>query len=64
LAAAVEALWESHGIVVDVPFWKALLERHIGSARTALGAEGEAIWAEGRALPLDEAVELALAART
>jgi ATP/maltotriose-dependent transcriptional regulator MalT len=63
LAAAVEALWESHGIVVDVPFWNALLERHIGSARKELGAEAEAIWAEGRKMAFDEAVELALADR-
>jgi predicted ATPase/class 3 adenylate cyclase len=61
LGGAVEALWEARGIVVDVPFWNRLLEQHIGSARKQLGAEGEAIWAEGRATAFDDAVELALA---
>lgn len=61
LAGAVEALWESLGIAVEVPFWEALLERHIGSARKELGTEGEAIWEEGRALAFDDAVEHALA---
>jgi predicted ATPase/class 3 adenylate cyclase len=63
LAAAIEALWESHGIVVDVPFWTKLMDRHIGEARKQLGSEGEAIWAEGRALAFEDAVELALAPR-
>jgi predicted ATPase/class 3 adenylate cyclase len=63
LGGAVEALWESHGIAVDVPFWNALLDRHIGAARKQLGAEGDAIWAEGRATAFDDAVELALAAQ-
>jgi len=61
LGGAVEALWEARGIAVDVPFWNALLEQHIGSARRQLGAEGEASWAEGRATAFDDAVELALA---
>jgi predicted ATPase/class 3 adenylate cyclase len=62
LAAAVEALWESHGIVVDVPFWTTLMDRHIGGARRQLGPEAEAIWKEGRGLAFDDAVSLALGA--
>jgi len=61
LGAAVEALWESIGLVVDVPFWNDLLDRHIGEARAQLGAAGDATWAEGRALSLDDAVGIALA---
>ncbi|MDQ2967686.1 MAG: NB-ARC domain-containing protein [Actinomycetota bacterium] len=60
LAGAVDAFWESIGLVVEVPFWNALLERHIVSARKELGPEGETIWNDGRALTLDDAVDLAL----
>ena len=60
LAGAVEAFWESIGLVIEVRFWNALLERHIGSARTQLGREVDAVWNEGRALTLDDAVDLAL----
>ena len=60
LAAAAEALWESLGVTISVPFWNALLERYIGTARDRLGAEADAIWAEGRELEFDAAVELAL----
>ena len=59
LAAAVEALWESLGLTFNVHFWDALLERHIGSAREQLGGRADEIWAEGRALRFDDAVELA-----
>ena len=60
LAAAVEALWESLGTTISVPFWNALLERYIGSARTALGADADIHWSEGRKLPFDDAIQLAL----
>ena len=60
LAASVEALWESLGVSMSVPFWDQLLERHIGGAREQLGADADAVWAEGRALAFDAAVELAL----
>jgi hypothetical protein len=43
-----------------VPFWDALLDRFIGSARERLGAEADAVWAEGYAMPFDDAVTLAL----
>jgi predicted ATPase/class 3 adenylate cyclase len=60
LGGAIEAAWEEREIAVSVPFWDALLARHIGAARERLGARGDAIWAEGRSLSFDEAVELAL----
>ena len=43
-----------------VAFWDALLERYIGAARAELAEEADAVWAEGRAMPFDDAVELAL----
>ncbi len=61
LAGAVEALWESLGLSLSVAFWDALLERYLGAARTQLGARADTVWAEGRAIAFDDAVELALA---
>jgi predicted ATPase len=61
LAGSVEALWESLGASISVAFWDALLERYIGAAREALGAEADTLWNEGRALPFDDAIALALA---
>ena len=61
LAGSVAAQWESLGVSIAVPFWDGLLERYIGSAREALGAEADAVWAEGRALAFEDAVALALA---
>ena len=60
LAGAVAALWESLGTSLSIAFWDALLERYIGAARSELAAEADAVWAEGRALTFDDAVELAL----
>ena len=60
LAASVAALWESLGVSISIPFWDALLERYLAPARVSLGDEYEAVRAAGRALPFDEAVELAL----
>ena len=62
LAGAVEALWESLGTSIHVAFWDALLERYLGPARAELGGRADAVWAEGRALDFDDAIELALAA--
>jgi tetratricopeptide (TPR) repeat protein len=59
LAASVEALCESLGISISVAFWDALLERYIGPARAELGERAASVWAEGLALPFDEAVQLA-----
>ncbi|MBM2821480.1 MAG: Adenylate/guanylate cyclase protein [Thermoleophilia bacterium] len=63
LAGAVDALWESLGVEFAVPFWDALLERYISGAHATLGAEAEVVWAEGRALAFEEAVDLALTPR-
>jgi hypothetical protein len=60
LVGSVETLWESIGMSFSVAFWEALLERYIGPARDQLGEGADAVYAEGRALPFDEAVELAL----
>ena len=43
-------------------FWDTLLARYLGRAREQLGAGAEAAWAEGRAMPFDDAVALALRA--
>jgi predicted ATPase/class 3 adenylate cyclase len=60
LAAAGYALWDSIGSAPSVPFWEALLDRHIGAARERLGSEGDAIFAEGQAMSFEDAVSLAL----
>ncbi|MEK6274493.1 MAG: NB-ARC domain-containing protein [Actinomycetota bacterium] len=60
LAAAGAALWDSIGSTLSVPFWNALLDRYIAPAREKLGSEGDAVWAEGYAMPFDDAVSLAL----
>ena len=59
LAAAVEALHESLGLPLGDTFFEALLERHIRGAREALGAEADAVWAEGRVMSFEEAIDLA-----
>jgi predicted ATPase/class 3 adenylate cyclase len=62
LAGSVEALWQSLGTWISIPFWDRLLERYLGPAREQLGADADAAWAEGRALTFDDAVALALKA--
>jgi hypothetical protein len=61
LAASAAAMWESLGVSISIPFWDALLERYLRPAREQLGADADRVWAEGRALDFDAAVELALA---
>ena len=61
LAASVEALWESLGISISVAFWDALLERYIGGARERRRGGRCRSGHEGRALPFDDAVQLATA---
>lgn len=46
LAASAEALWESFGHAISVPFWDALLDRYIGTARDQLGERAAEIWAK------------------
>jgi hypothetical protein len=60
LAASVEATWESLGISISIAFWDGLLDRYLSPAREQLGAEADAVWADGRALEFDDSVELAL----
>jgi tetratricopeptide (TPR) repeat protein len=60
LAASVDALWESVGIKISIAFWDSLLDRYLSPAREQLGARAEVVWAEGRALDFDDAVDLAL----
>jgi hypothetical protein len=48
------------GVQISIAFWDALLERYIGTARDELGAAGDSAWEEGRQLPFDAAVALAL----
>ena len=60
LAAAGAAVWAELGVQISIAFWDALLERYIGTARKELGAAGDAEWEEGRQLPFDDAVALAL----
>jgi predicted ATPase/class 3 adenylate cyclase len=60
LAGSVEATWESLGISISIAFWDGLLKRYLGPAREQLGARADEVWAEGRALDFDDAVELAL----
>ena len=62
LSGSVEALWESLGTSISMTFWDTLLARYLGPAREQLGAGAEAAWAEGRAMPFDDAVALALRA--
>ena len=60
LAGSVEATWESLGISISIAFWDGLLERYLDPAREQLGERADVVWAEGRALEFDDAVELAL----
>jgi predicted ATPase/class 3 adenylate cyclase len=61
LAGAVEVLHESLGVSISIAFWDGFRDRYLGPAREQLGAGADEVWAEGRALTFDEAIELALA---
>jgi predicted ATPase/DNA-binding SARP family transcriptional activator len=62
LAAAAAAHFSSFIVEKDkVVFWAKLRERHLGRARSELGAQAGAVWEEGQRLTLDRAVEEALA---
>lgn len=60
LAACVGATRESLGISISIPFWDAILDRYFGPAREQLGVAADEVWAAGRELEFDDAVELAL----
>src|SRR5438093_1118754 len=58
LPGSVEALWESLGLALSVPFWDALLVRYLGPARESLVDQYDSVHAEGRALAFEDAVAL------
>jgi predicted ATPase/class 3 adenylate cyclase len=60
LAGAVDALHESLGVSISIAFWDRFRERYLSPAREQLGADADAVWAEGRALAFDDAVTMAL----
>ena len=61
LAAAAFAEWERIGAAPSIRFWDELLERNLGLARARLsGTAAVAAEAEGRAMPFDRAVAIAL----
>jgi hypothetical protein len=63
LAAAAKAEWERIGVDLHIRFWDGLLERYLGRARRALGAEAaERSSRAGGLLTVDEAIALALEA--
>ncbi len=60
LWGAAEALREAKGIPRD-PDWLAEADARISAVRSGLGEEAwEAAWAEGRAMPMEQAIEYAL----
>ncbi len=62
LAGAASAAFEAMAIdLTGMTFWMVLLERHLGTARAALGGDAaDAAWQEGRRMPLTSAIALAL----
>ena len=56
LAGAADAQLRSLGHVFVVRFWTALLDRYLGLARLALGAEAETAWQAGRRLSFEGAI--------
>jgi predicted ATPase/class 3 adenylate cyclase len=63
LAGAASAELDALGVDISgITFWIALQEKNFGRARDALGEErATAVWENGRQLPLERAVEEALA---
>jgi hypothetical protein len=63
LAASAKAEWERIGVDIHIKFWDALIERYLGGARNILGFEAaDHIYEEGRLIPFDSAVAVALKA--
>jgi len=61
LAASAKAEWERIGVDIHIRFWDGLLDRYLGAARQALGADAsERAWQQGRLLPFETAVERGL----
>jgi hypothetical protein len=59
IAGAVDAQFKALGFQFSVAFWEALLDRHLGNARSALGDEADSVWQAGQQLSLDEANAIA-----
>ena len=60
LAAAAHGVRQRLG-AAQSPAEQARLEEWLGPLRTALGPAADALWAEGSAMALEEAIETALA---
>ncbi len=56
IAGAADAQLRLLGHQFSVAFWTALLDRYLGQARAALGAEAEAAWQAGQRLSFEAAV--------
>ena len=61
IAGAADAQLRSMGFQFSVAFWTALLDRHLGEARAALGVDAEAAWQAGQRLSLEAALAVASA---
>ena len=63
LATAAKAEWDRIGADIHIGFWDRLLERYISAAKKSLSEEELAsTLKEGKSLPFDDAVRLALEA--
>jgi non-specific serine/threonine protein kinase len=56
IAGAADEQLRSIGHVFVVRFWTALLDRYLGLARSALGAEAETVWQAGRRMSFEAAI--------
>jgi predicted ATPase len=56
IAGAADAQLRSLGHQFSVAFWQALLDRYLGDARAALGADADAAWQSGQQLPFEAAI--------
>ena len=64
LAEAARAEWDRIGADIHIRFWDELLERYIESAKQSLSEEElRSNLNQGRSLPFDDAVKLALDAK-
>ena len=56
IAGAADAQLRALGHQFSVAFWSALLDRYLGQARAALGADAEAAWQAGGRLTFEAAI--------
>jgi predicted ATPase/tRNA A-37 threonylcarbamoyl transferase component Bud32 len=59
LIAGIQADWARIGAGIQVRFWGALLDRHIGAAREQLGSRVAEVWSAGLQMSFDETIRLA-----